>query len=47
MKHISVLILYLLLCHIGRAQTGTVVKKGPDFDKMMAPRPTNMLELEW
>lgn len=25
----------------------TVVKKGPDFDKMMAPRPTNMLELEW
>lgn len=24
-----------------------VVKKGPDFDKHLAPRPSNMLELEW
>lgn len=25
----------------------TVVRKSPNFDKMMAPRPSNMLELEW
>lgn len=24
-----------------------VVQKGPDFDKHLAPRPSNMLELEW
>ncbi len=24
-----------------------VVEKGKDFDKLMAPRPSNMLELEW
>lgn len=30
MKHISILVLCLLLCHIGRAQTGRAFMTSPD-----------------